>query len=66
MNLDANTTLKQFYENSSKRIQLNFSVVEDGHIAVYNYKTRPNMPIWAAILAASSIPGFFPPVIDRP
>jgi hypothetical protein len=35
-------------------------------VRIYNYKTAPNMPIWAALLSASSTPDFFSPVISNP
>jgi hypothetical protein len=56
MGLKPNTTLRQFYENTSKKIQLNFSAIENSYVAIFNHLTRPNMPIWAAVLASSSIP----------
>lgn len=65
LQLKANITLLDFYKNSSKKIQLNFSVVEDSIIAIINHVTRPNMPLLDAILATSAIPEFSKPVLDR-
>jgi hypothetical protein len=34
-------------------------------VSILNHKTRPNMPIMQAILAASSTPEFFAPLLDK-
>ena len=65
--LDESTTLKDFYENSTKKILINFPVLDlhSSHLTIFNAVTRPHMPIWAAILACSSNIGVFEPVIDQ-
>lgn len=59
--------MKEFYEFSPNKIQLNFMAVESitNTITVINYLTRPNMPVWAAILATSSLPYFSKNVTDH-
>ena len=46
---------------------MSFSAVESktNSIIFLNYKTRPAMPVWAAILATCSLPFFFKPFPDR-
>ena len=34
-------------------------------IQILNYMTRPNMPLWAALVATCSLPEFFNPLVDR-
>lgn len=67
LGLQSQTTLKEFYDFSSKKIQLNFLVVETPAkiLSIINHKTRPKMPLWAAIVASCSIPFLFEPVLDR-
>ena len=67
LGLKNNTTLEEFYQLSEKKIQINFSAVETATdcISIINHVTRPSMPVWAAILATSSVPFFFPPLPDQ-
>ena len=66
LGLQRQTTLKEFHDGSSKKIQLNFLVVETPAqiLSIVNHKTRPEMPLWAAIVASCSIPFLFEPVLD--
>lgn len=34
-------------------------------VTIINHKTRPDMPLWAAIVASCSIPFLFEPLLDR-
>lgn len=45
---------------------INFLVVEimSQKLIFLNHKTRPNMPIWAAVIASSSLPYLFEPQMD--
>ena len=67
MGLKSNTTLKQFYDLSTKKIHLNFLAIESetNSVTFLNHKTNPYMPMWAAIVATSSGPMFFKPLHDR-
>ena len=67
LGLKKQITLKEFYDISSKKIQLNFLVVETpaNIVSIINHKTRPEMPLWAAVVASCSIPFLFEPVLDR-
>ena len=67
LNLRKDTTLLEFYESSRQKIFLNFSTIESSSkcVTFLNHKTRPEMPIWAAILASMSLPLFSKPVKDR-
>ena len=67
LGLKKQITLKEFYDISSKKIQLNFLVVETpaNIVSIVNHKTRPEMPLWAAVVASCSIPFLFEPVLDR-
>ena len=64
MNLNVNTTLSQFYEFGYRKITLNFALINKNkeRIELFNRFTRPNMPIWAAIVASTSLPYLFPAV----
>ena len=66
LNYDANITMREFYDISKKKVQLNFMAVESRteSVAVINHITRPNMPLWAALLATSSLPYFYRPITD--
>lgn len=67
LGLSPYASLSEFYEFSVKKIQLNFTAMETRKqkIQFYNYKTRPNMPVWAALLATCSLGEFFRPLADR-
>ena len=67
MNYAPNITLKEFYQASPSQIQLNFLVVESVEqiMRLVNHITRPNMPVWAAILATCSLPFFFNQVTEH-
>ena len=66
LNYDANITLREFYDISKKKIQLNFMVVESATstVSIINHLTRPNMPVWAALMATSSLPYFYRAATD--
>ena len=67
MGLKRTTTLKEYYELTSKHIHLNMTAVElpKNVVTIINHKTRPYMPVWAAIVASCSLPLFFKPLSDR-
>ena len=67
MNLGRNISLREFYDATEKKIQLNFVVVESpaNFVRIINYKTRPQMPVWAAITASCSVPFLFDKFLDR-
>ena len=67
MNLSRNISLREFYDATEKKIQLNFVVVESpaNFVRIINYKTRPQMPVWAAITATCSVPFLFDKFLDR-
>lgn len=58
--MNPNISLSEFYDVSKRKILLNFTVVNmnQQRLAFLNKNTMPNMPVWAAILATSSIPIF--------
>ena len=66
LGLKPQTTLSEFYDLSEKKITLNFTAIEatSDRVAVFNHKTRPYMPLWAAIVTTTSIPEFYKPVSD--
>ena len=67
LGLRNNSTLKEFHELSKKKINMSFSAVDSqtNSITFLNYITRPSMPVWAAIIATSSLPFFFKPFPDQ-
>jgi hypothetical protein len=62
MKLNSNTNLSEFYEFSPRKITLNFSLVNknEERLEIINRFTRPNMPLWAAIIASTSMPYLYP------
>lgn len=46
---------------------LNFSVIStrSNCFEFFNHCTRPYLPLWAAVVASSSLIQFFKPVVDR-
>lgn len=62
MKLNSNTSLSEFYEFSPRKITLNFSLINknEERLEIINRFTRPNMPLWAAIIASTSMPYLFP------
>lgn len=66
LGLKSHTTLKEFYDMSEKKITLNFTSIDSASkaIIIINHHTRPYMPVWAAIVATTSIPEFFKPLSD--
>lgn len=62
MKLNSNTTLSEFYEFCPRKITLNFTLINKGkeRMEIINRFTRPNMPIWAAIIASTSLPLILP------
>lgn len=58
--LNPSITLSEFYNLSKRKILLNFTVINmnEQRLTFFNKNTMPNMPVWAAILATSSIPLF--------
>jgi hypothetical protein len=61
MKLNSNISLSEFYEFSPRKITLNFSLVNknEERLEIVNRFTRPNMPLWAAIIASTSMPYLF-------
>jgi len=57
-NLDPNITLKNFHDTSPSKILINFNCINmtNQRFELINMKTRPNMPLWAALLASASLP----------
>lgn len=45
---------------------INFIVIESisKKMVILNHNTRPNMPLWAAVIATSSLPYLFEPQMD--
>lgn len=66
LGLKAHTTLQEYYKMSGKKITLNFTAIDSAtnSIIIINHHTRPNMPVWAAIVATTSMPEFFRPLPD--
>lgn len=62
MKLNANTSLAEFYEFSPRKITLNFVLVnkQEERLEIVNRFTKPNMPLWAAIIASASMPYVLP------
>ena len=67
MDYAPNIALKEFYEISPRKIQLNFLAIESvtQTLTIINHITRPNMPVWAAIFATCSLPYFFSSMTDH-
>jgi predicted acylesterase/phospholipase RssA len=61
MKLNPNTTLGEYYEFCQRKITINFSLINKNkeRMEVINRFTKPNMPIWAAIVASTSMPYLF-------
>jgi len=51
----------QFFNNAPNKILLNFTTihVEDARLQFMNKNTLPNIPVWAAIVSATSLPIFY-------
>lgn len=62
MKLNSNTSLAEFYDFSPRKITLNFTLVDkkEQRMEIVNRFTRPNMPLWAAIVASASMPYLLP------
>ena len=58
--LSPSITLAEFYKVSKRKILLNFPTINANQqrLTFINKNLMPNMPIWAAILATSSLPLF--------
>lgn len=56
--LDASITLSEYYLVSKRKIFLNFTAINMNRerLTFLNKNTTPNMPLWAAIIASSSLP----------
>lgn len=56
--IEPHITLKNFYETSKFKILLNFNCIKtvEQRFSLINKHTRPNMPLWAALMAAASLP----------
>lgn len=67
IDLSPDTTLQQLYDLTPAKILLNFAVMESQKktISFLNRITRPNMPVWAAIVASCSLSDFFDPLPDK-
>lgn len=61
MHLSPSITLSKFYEIAPRKILLNFSVINisEQRLEFLNKFTMPYMPLWAAIVAAASLPFIF-------
>lgn len=64
MKLNSNTTLAEYYDFCPRKITLNFALVNKNkeRVQMVNRFTRPNMPLWAAIIASTSMPMLLPDV----
>lgn len=64
MNLPRNIKLKEFYDISSRKIELTFTAVElhSRKVVFINHNSYPEMPLWAAIVISSSFPILFPEI----
>jgi hypothetical protein len=62
MKLNSNTSLAEFYEFSPRKITLNFALInkKEQRLEIVNRFTKPNMPLWAAIIASASMPYLLP------
>jgi hypothetical protein len=67
LNLPHDIKLKEFYEVCPVKIDLTFMVVDiSSHVLKFvNRHTFPEMPVWAAILSASSFPMLFQPLRSK-
>ena len=56
--LPHSVTLKEFYDGCANKIILNFSVINltEQRLDFLNMLTTPKMPVWAAILASTTLP----------
>lgn len=56
--IDPNVTLSNFYQIATKKILLNFNCVKmnDLTFTLVNRYTKPNMPLWVALMGAASYP----------
>lgn len=56
--LDTHISLQKFYDVCPKKIILNFNVANTSQqrFALINKFTKPNMPLWAALMASASLP----------
>ena len=61
VHLSPSITLENFYESAPRVILLNFSVINitEQRLDFLNKMTFPDMPVWAAIIASSSLPFLF-------
>jgi len=64
MRLNSNTTLAEYYDFCPRKITLNFALINKNkeRVEMVNRFTRPNMPVWAAIIASTSMPLLLPDV----
>jgi hypothetical protein len=55
-------SLREYHSVAKRRLFLNFTVIDvnNQRLAFFNKNTMPNMPLWAAIVACSSLPFFHP------
>ena len=67
LNLPQDIKLKEFYEVCPVKIDLTFMAVDiSSHVLKFvNRHTFPEMPVWAAILSASSFPSLFQPLRSK-
>ena len=68
LNFPKNMTMREYYEASPRKLELNFMAVDvrSERIFFLNNRTFPYMPIWAAIVITTSFPGFFPEIRCQP
>lgn len=59
--LKENITLLQFFNNAPIQLLLNFTTVNigDARLELMNKNTMPNIPLWAAVVASTSLPFFY-------
>lgn len=59
-NLSPSITLSEFYSTTKRKIFLNFAAINinEHRLEFLNKVTTPSMPVWAAIIASSSLPFF--------
>ncbi len=64
MKLNSSTTLSEYYEFCPRKVTLNFCLINKNkeRVEMVNRFTRPNMPVWAAIIASTSMPYLLPDV----
>lgn len=57
-------TFKELYNETHKELHIGISYVFKKNFELINYKTYPDMPVWFALRASTSIPLIFQPLYD--